>query len=290
MSLSDCAIMANHLNRSVNLMRVKKILCAVIFILAFEIPALALKNGVISKLNMTPEDFSSIKESIIKKDFSVISEKHSDDDEFIFFENLNGILMALDSGYIDEVELPEVVSDYILNTAPNFKAVCIEKTSPMFLSMGFKRSDRYLCDRINDVLKSMKADGSLNALFTVYIKNAGTNAPEIARFNKFDDAEEIKIAVTGDFPPLDYITPDDLPAGFNTAILAEIGRRLKKNITLVNIEAGSRTAALVSGRVDAVFWYMVSNEVESDHSDAPKDIILSIPYYEWDEFTHIGLK
>ena len=41
---------------------------------------------------------------------------------------------------------------------------------------------------------------------------------------------------------------------FNTAVLAEIGKRLGKNIELVQVDSVGRALALAQGNVDAVFW------------------------------------
>ena len=62
------------------------------------------------------------------------------------------------------------------------------------------------------------------------------------------------MAITGSLPPLDYVAPDGTPAGFNTAMLAEIGSRMGKNVELVQVDSIGRAAALASGAVDAVFW------------------------------------
>ena len=62
------------------------------------------------------------------------------------------------------------------------------------------------------------------------------------------------MAVTGDLPPMDYVGPDDQPAGFNVAILSELSRRIGKNIELVPVTAAARAMALASNQVDVVFW------------------------------------
>ena len=77
-----------------------------------------------------------------------------------------------------------------------------------------------------------------------------------------------------------------MPAGYNVAVLSEIGKRLRINISLVNVEAGARTAALVSGRADVVFWYEV-NKNSNFQPDVPDDVILSEPYLEWNQFIHL---
>ena len=87
---------------------------------------------------------------------------------------------------------------------------------------------------------------------------------------------------------------DGQPAGYNTAILSEIGRRLGKNIQMINISTGGRSSALSSGRADVVFWYRTTESVlddgdseadpiESLFLDAPEGVILSLPYYSWNK-------
>ena len=53
---------------------------------------------------------------------------------------------------------------------------------------------------------------------------------------------------------MDYVAEDGSFAGFNTAILAEIGKRLEKNIELVQTDSVGRALALAQGKVDVVFW------------------------------------
>jgi ABC-type amino acid transport substrate-binding protein len=61
---------------------------------------------------------------------------------------------------------------------------------------------------------------------------------------------------------MDYVAADGTPAGFNTAVLAEIGNRLGKNIEIVVVDSLGRAAALASGAVDAVFWTRTSSEAQ----------------------------
>jgi hypothetical protein len=53
---------------------------------------------------------------------------------------------------------------------------------------------------------------------------------------------------------MDYVAADGTFAGFNTAVLAEIGKRLQKNIELVQVDSVGRALALSEGTVDVVFW------------------------------------
>ncbi|MBQ4401303.1 MAG: hypothetical protein II832_03970, partial [Synergistaceae bacterium] len=78
-------------------------------------------------------------------------------------------------------------------------------------------------------------------------------------------------------------------AGFSTAVLAEIGKRLGLNIELMNVESGARSAALASGRADVVFWYEVDKGAKNQ-PDIPEGVIVSETYYDWEKFIHLRKK
>ena len=100
----------------------------------------------------------------------------------------------------------------------------------------------------------MKEDGTLQKLIDEYIIKASDGGEPVAiAFEKFE-GDPIRIAVTGSLPPMDYVAADGTFAGFNTAVLAEIGKRLQKNIELVQVDSIGRALALSEGTVDVVFW------------------------------------
>ncbi|MBQ6738109.1 MAG: transporter substrate-binding domain-containing protein, partial [Synergistaceae bacterium] len=142
----------------------------------------------------------------------------------------------------------------------------------------------------NSAIKAANEDGTVLLLQAKYIgKNVKQDELKPITFEKFPDAETVKIAITGDMPPIDYIAADGTPAGFNTAILAEIARRLKINIEFVNVTSGARAAALSSGRVDGVFWFWYE-KVSGSFRDVPENVVLTEPYYDWDSYMYIGKK
>ena len=99
----------------------------------------------------------------------------------------------------------------------------------------------------------MKEDGTLDRLIQTYITDATDSEPVPVVFMPVD-GETVKVAITGALPPMDYVSADGTPAGFNTAILAELGMRLNKNFDLVQVDSVGRATALASGQVDLVFW------------------------------------
>ena len=210
-----------------------------------------------------------------------------------FYDNLTSMLMALEAGRVDEISLPESTARYIMKNDPEY-SILFAIHMPSSISFGFRADDTELCEEFNKAIAAMKEDGTLKAIEEKYINPEVV--PEAVAFEKFDDAGKITIAVTGDMPPVDFVAENGQPAGYNTAVLSEIGKRLKKNIETINIEAGARSSALVSGRADVIFWYRSTkgmtipeeagftgeNPLNSVMKDSNEGVILSAPYYEWE--------
>ena len=127
----------------------------------------------------------------------------------------------------------------------------------------------------------MEEDGTLDELAAEYIDGviAGED-PEAVAFPAFEGAETVTVAVTGDLPPMDYVDDAGSAAGFNTAVLAEIGQRLEINIELVQVDSGARTLALASGRADAAFWVKsTAADPDAEGLDIPEGTVTSESYY-----------
>lgn len=244
--------------------------------------------GFLTRLNTSEDEFSRIiQDSSRATGWNLLSNRH----ELYgvkFYDSLSTMLMALDKGEIDEITLPDVVADYITTMNPDYEICCMARTRfPMSLAFGFKKDNAELLWKFNRAIKEMEDDWTLPEIQGAYIYTIDRKKP--VTFEKYDGAETVRAAVTGDIPPIDFVDEDGKPSGFNTALLAEIGRRLKVNIEIVHIDAGARNAALSSGRVDLVFWYETA-ENGAWNLDAPEGVILSMPYYSWNKFFHIKKK
>ncbi|MBR5090627.1 MAG: transporter substrate-binding domain-containing protein [Ruminiclostridium sp.] len=185
----------------------------------------------------------------------------------LFYDTLDSMIMGLQSGELDSIGLSQSIAKYVVSRNENLEmgiTVDMEKADDFDkfiidgISQGYSfmmMEDRVaLRDEFNRVIADMKSDGTLEKLKKAYIDDviAGKD-PEPVAFEK-NSGETIKVAITGSLPPMDFIAPDGTPAGFNTAILAEIGKRLGKNIELLQVDSLGRAAALASGFVDVVFW------------------------------------
>ena len=257
--------------------------------------------GFLTRLKTTPEEFFMLMKTAWATKGWVIEGGDHSTSKAKFFDSLMLMQMALNAGEIDEMILPDFVAEYLLKISKNYEPSCISSSAPMFLSFGFLKENKTLADRWNAALISMRNDFTLSGFADKYIQNfpqdnsydyiygidkTKNKNPNAIKFARFDGAPVIRVAITGDLPPVDFVAEDGMPAGYSTAVLAEIGKRLHINIQLVQVNAAARTAALVSGRVDVVFWYEVNKSFNFQH-DVDDEIILSEPYLSWSKFIHL---
>ena len=262
----------------------KKFLCPLILVLIFASAACAEVIGTLSS-NTAADVRSGLLAALFDKDFKTenISIKP--------YDSLTLMQLAANKGEIDVFTAPEFVGEYILKTNPGYKmrAFTISR-NPIALAFGFLEERKELRDKFSKAVEAMEEEGKIGLLARDFITGPKADNPEPVKFEKFDGAETITVAVTGDMPPLDYVAADGEAAGFNTAILAEIGRRLRVNIKTADVETGARAVALKSGRADVVFWFQVFTGYENfkGQPDIPEGVIVSTPYYGWNKSMLIG--
>ena len=205
--------------------------------------------------------------------------------EAVEFDNLNSMVMSLNAGTIDGMIVYFTVGSYLCRQNENLTSWIDYGEMERIYTEEMNIKNRFILDQIlgtdfsflmmedrlalrdefNQALADMKADGTLDALKASIMD---LNKVEIANI---DGAETIRVGVTGDLPPIDYVDEAGVPAGFNTAVLAEISKRIGKNIELVSIESGARSLALSQGIVDVVFWSRISMPDQGIFDSLPEE-------------------
>ena len=257
--------------------------------------------GFLTRLRTTPDEFFNLmRNTWATKGWAILGGDHTTS-KARFYDSLPQMQMALSRGDIDEMILPDFVAEYLLKVSPNYVPCCISNSGQMTLCFGFMKSRKNLLDRWNTAIVSMRNDFTLSGLFQKYVKNfprdetydaiyginkRQRNKANRIKFDVFPDAPTVKVAVTGDLPPVDFVDEAGYAAGYSTAVLAEIGRRLKLNIEIIQVDTASRTAAIVSGKADVVFWYEISKMTDK-YLDVPEEVLISEPYLEWNTFMHL---
>ena len=203
---------------------------------------------------------------------------------FKYFETFNSLISALNSGTIEAIEADEYVSSFLFSRMEGFTRY-IPDGLPEYragYSMLLREDDVELRDLISGVILEMQEDGTLEALKAQYIDDVvAGNEPEAVVPEHFEGAETLRIALTGDRPPMDYFSADDEPLGFNTALVTEIAKRLQLNVEFVSVDAGARAVALASKTSDVIFWSEVgdfNNWEKANAEDQPENTIVTPPY------------
>ena len=256
--------------------------------------------GVLAYLGTTEKDFQDGLDKF--REFVILSEENEEllKDDFTnslvlnrrvvsFYDSLMTLIMDLKSKKIDEIILPESVGKYLLSHNNYYENAFETKILSSGLCFGFREDSEALKNDFDKALAEMQADGTLEKFALQYIIDSKNYEPKPIRPEEIKNSlGEIKIAVTGDMPPIDMFAGDGKPVGYNTAVLSEIGKKLQKNIKFINTDAGGRTSALMSGHADVVFWYRsTQSSIEGDDpldnlfKDVPEGVILSKPYYSW---------
>ena len=248
-----------------------------------------IKLGTIKQLNVTEvllDDYFEKASSRIAQNSRVSKPSH------IFFDNMSTMVAALQSGQIDALSTYQIVAKYLTAQNPDFAVVTegVPKVSDSFCC-AIRKEDTALQKEFNDAILELTKDGKLQRLVKDYVNDVDTSNLSATTMPHFDGADTIKIAVTGDLPPLDLTLPDNSPAGFNTAFLAAVSEKLKKNFELVKVDSGARAVALTSKQVDVIFWVAVpqNDTLAPPDCDTPDGVILTDPYFT-DEIVHVELK
>ena len=245
--------------------------------------------GVITRLNVSETEYNEYMKKLEK---SYLPLKAHLSANYKYFDKMNDMQLALESNQIDILSTYRNVANYMLQRSDNKEILPTEKILSDTFCFAVRESDIKLKNSLNRAIKSMIDDGKLASLSKTYIVDIKNGAePPAVPITKIEGADTIKVAVTGDLPPFDMVLADGTPAGFSTAVLAEISKRINKNIELVSVDSAARAAILASKGADVVFWVAVPKDsiLIPVNIDQPVGIAITDPYYQ-DNIAHVGLK
>ena len=189
---------------------------------------------------------------------------------FIYVDSLTDGLLMLRSHKIDVLRVMGFTGNYLIQRTNDLK-LYVSIPGGYSTQMIFSAPKQAQYEQVNAALKAMQTDGSLQKLIDQWITNLPVGGePSGGKLPEIQGAETIKVGISGDEPPLDYIAADGVPGGFNVAVLAEISRRVNINIALVTVVSGARFAALQSGKIDAFLWHNSLKPVEG----LPSEVIV----------------
>ena len=231
--------------------------------------------GRLSKLNITEDELNEVLKDIMVNSIC---------NRYVFFDTMTDMLMALNRGDIVVLETDQNTVRYIASRNDNIvdRPPYLNPNNLMF-SVLLRGEDVELRDQISNSIAEMEEDGTIEEMRQRYIEDVIVSGddPDVVVPEVFPGARTIKVAVTGDRPPMDYVSAGGEPVGFNTALISEIGKRLGINIEFVTVDCGARGIALATGVCDIVFWMEIGdfeNWEGADLEDQPENTIVTKPY------------
>ena len=230
--------------------------------------------GRLSKLNITEDELNEVLKDIMVNSIC---------NKYVFYDTMNDMIMALNRGDIVVLETDQNTVRYIASRNDNIvDRPPYMNPNMLIFCMLLRGEDAGLRDQISACIAEMNEDGSIEALKQTYIEGviAGED-PGAIEPQVFQDAKTIRVAVTGDRPPMDYVSAGGEPMGFNTALIAEVAKRLELNVEMVNVSCAARDIALATGVCDIVFWMEVGdfeNWEGADFEDQPENTVVTEPY------------
>jgi ABC-type amino acid transport substrate-binding protein len=206
-----------------------------------------------------------------------------------YYNNLGSMIQDLRNGKLDRVSLPEFTVDFIRGRDPEGPIILsVQDRARYFVSFSMATyNNPALTKKLNTALDSMKKDGTLDKLVKLYVTGLpGDVEPPVEAIPTIAGAETIKVVVTGDFPPVDYINAQGVPAGFSNVFMKEIAKRAQLNVQFVRADEKTDIAKLQKREGDVLLCYRVNTVVDNltilSNYDKVQDKALEItqPYIE----------
>lgn len=201
----------------------------------------------------------------------------ADPKEVIGFDRASDCNTAIIAGKIDATPVTKMEADYIVKRNSDLAIVEAKQKLPISIVMVLRGDEKGLKEDLDKAFATLQENGTLTQLGDKWITNLpATGEPSRTEASPIAGAKTVYVGVTGAYAPLDYIGTDGKPAGYNVALLTEVGKLLNINFEFVSLEPSARYSALDSKKIDMIFCQIYNNEMASVF---PEKYILTNPYF-----------
>ncbi len=235
-----------------------------------------LEGKVIGMINLSP--------SVKGMNLMVSGYIGAEPKEVIFFNRTSDLIAAIITGKIDAGTRPKFIVDYYAKRNNNLIVIAPVKKTEGVIFMALRSEDQQLRDDLDKAITVLQENGVMKALEDQWVTNLPvSNEPSNIGIAKIEGAKTVYVGVSGDFAPIDYIAANGRPAGYNVALLSEIGKMLKINFEYVSIDTPARFLALSSKKIDVIFCALENKDVAFTLDLRNNSWIQTKPY-----FTFVG--
>lgn len=182
-------------------------------------------------------------------------------------------VLALSQGKLDAVVIDNEPAKAFIKSVSGLKILEAEYVAEDYaIAIKKDRADG-LRDKINQALKELKADGTLDKIVNYYIYEDESKRGE--RYKKSDAAPtngKIVMGTNAEFPPYEFIEGNEI-IGIDADMMQAIADKLGMELKIENMEFDSIIGAIQAGKVDVGVAGMTVTE------DRKKNVDFSDTYY-----------
>jgi polar amino acid transport system substrate-binding protein len=202
--------------------------------------------------------------------------------KIVEYNRRSDAIMAVLSGKADAILCPSFVAEYYAKRNDKLSLVAPKVKVNYKVIMVVRKEDEPFRNELNQVIGTLRENGRLEAIESEWITNLPlTGEPANIGMVNSAGARTIRVGVSGDFPPLDYMATDGRPAGFNVALMSEVGTQLDIKFEFISVESSARFTALASGKIDLIFFHFKIDEEPDLYDTSEEKWAMTNPYFEY---------
>lgn len=209
---------------------------------------------------------------------------------FDLYPTISDAMFALRTGKADTILSMDAAASYVAKQDPTLYTYMdprLEGFNQISLSMLVLKRNEALGKDIDRAIAHLTETGEL-ADMTKRMFSGDVQEP---RSVAEPTGEKMYVGVTGDIPPIDYVDAAGNPVGFNVSLMTAIGAYLGREVEFVQTNKGGIVIALITGKIDVVFWQeqALAPEIQEMVGQLSDNLYVTTPYLSLD-VTAIELK
>lgn len=169
-------------------------------------------------------------------------------------------ISAIRSGRADYMTVPQFVAEYYCRQDEAMGT--FKSNHDMSVYMVTRAADEALLAALNEAIDAVAQQGVTLELFDG-LKDITDDTGETAGdYTPDPDLETIRVGISGDLPPLDYVAADGTPRGFSITYMNKVAEQMGVNVEFISVTLDASLISLLSDKIDVFFWHAmpVANE------------------------------
>lgn len=203
------------------------------------------KNVAVNSVPLSAEEFAAFYKNSHGLDFASVK----------ITPSVMESTMMVQNGQVDAAITPvAATAEYFARENKDLGTVTSDIQTDVAIALDAKNTA--LQQELNGAIQTLKDNGTIDKLTAEWIDGVSADSLKAEPAEKIEGADTLYIGISGDVVPLDYVSADGTPAGFNVALMTEIGKLLNKNIEFVVVSTDAKFSSILSGKIDAFFWHV----------------------------------